>query len=439
MLTQLSRRAECLIKASEHVLLFTSPRSEPKGLLISASTHIGAAARKGIMAPIVAARIFLAILVCLSVISVPVKASSSWDRKSVSAKQGDDVTITCTVTGLGPFDPVRVVKENGGTKIVVTENDNAKKPFSALTSRYVIHSTLTPNGDTYDGILTINYKAPVQSVDIVALKSSGEVTVAGGGYVVMREGDNMGVACVATADGSEKSPSLRLLMDGEDVTSRFEVTNLTDTEEGDGETTLGVWSSVARAEYRSTMPEASFNEKNFTCIASMPKFDSMVASAIMDIEFAPIITCPKYEHYGQTGESITVTCQVKANPGSTISWSFGDDKSRAETLKDDVDAGTTLTEKALSEDTVEISLVIYILEAKYFTSYYINAENDIDIADIRLELKEGAPKEEIDPGYSHGGQEPAEPQEVLGEKNSAPTCNPAYLLSLITGLLSLWL
>lgn len=53
----------------------------------------------------------------------------------------------------------------------------------------------------------------------------------------------------------------------------------------------------------------------------------------------------------------------------------------------------------LNGDSVEVSLVIDVLGEKHFTYYYLSADNDIDIANVRLHLKEGAP--EKDPEYTH--------------------------------------
>ena len=62
------------------------------------------------------------------------------------------------MTKLGPFDPVRVIKKNGDSKVTITENGNPKKPFSELTSRYVISYKVAEAGDSFEGVVTISYK-----------------------------------------------------------------------------------------------------------------------------------------------------------------------------------------------------------------------------------------------------------------------------------------
>ena len=43
----------------------------------------------------------------------------------------------------------------------------------------------------------------------------------------------------------------------------------------------------------------------------------------MFVTDAPIVTCPKYEYYGQEGDSLEITCHVTANPSSNIVWYSG--------------------------------------------------------------------------------------------------------------------
>ena len=41
---------------------------------------------------------------------------------------------------------------------------------------------------------------------------------------------------------------------------------------------------------------------------------------------APIVTCDKSEMYARIGESVKIMCEVRANPGSTIEWHYGENK-----------------------------------------------------------------------------------------------------------------
>lgn len=125
---------------------------------------------------------------------------------------------------------------------------------------------------------------PVKSLAIKSISPSDtEEAVSEGGIVKLKEGDNMGVVCVADTDGSAQGPALAIYMDGQDKTSSFTVSNTSDTTELT-EDHLGVSTSQKRAEYRTTMPEADFNERNMTCVATKDGFPDVVASVLMSVE-----------------------------------------------------------------------------------------------------------------------------------------------------------
>ena len=45
---------------------------------------------------------------------------------------------------------------------------------------------------------------------------------------------------------------------------------------------------------------------------------------IIFLSFAdsPVLTCDKQEYFTQHGQSISFTCDLKANPGASVSWKF---------------------------------------------------------------------------------------------------------------------
>ena len=68
----------------------------------------------------------------------------------------------------------------------------------------------------------------------------------------------------------------------------------------------------------------------------------------------------------------------------------------------------------LNADKAEVTLTIDVLDDQHFTSYYLSAENDIDVADVKMVLKRGSKDTEpepepvgpgeANPGYSHSNQ-----------------------------------
>ena len=57
-------------------------------------------------------------------------------------------------------------------------------------------------------------------------------------------------------------------------------------------------------------------------------------------------------------------------------------------------------------DRVEVSLTIDVLREKHFTSYYLSAENDISLAEVKMELKKGSAESNPNSGYSQVNQNP---------------------------------
>lgn len=124
--------------------------------------------------------------------------------------------------------------------------------------------------------------APVESVSLFSVQETTEFPVSSGGNIKLGEGEDMGVLCVAKADGSMVPPTLRLYIDSEDITSRFEFSN-SSIEDNPGQS-LALFSSEARAKYQSSMPDIDFNQRNLTCVATMESFPPVSASANLDID-----------------------------------------------------------------------------------------------------------------------------------------------------------
>ena len=78
----------------------------------------------------------------------------TWDHTALTANQGDRLNASCTVSGLGGLDVVRVeLRTSQGVRLTVADSLDVKQPFSKLSRYSVVYSFR-------DGIgrMTIFYK-----------------------------------------------------------------------------------------------------------------------------------------------------------------------------------------------------------------------------------------------------------------------------------------
>lgn len=97
-------------------------------------------------------------LLFLSFCLIGISISSStelpvWDQPYVEVQQGDHLSISCKVFGLGNIDVVRIVHIINNLKVTVTDNSNVKLPFRNLP-QYKIHYELDENV----GIVHLHYR-----------------------------------------------------------------------------------------------------------------------------------------------------------------------------------------------------------------------------------------------------------------------------------------
>ena len=67
-------------------------------------------------------------------------AKTSWDTAKLEVVQGDNVTITCSATDVGPMDVLRVFHQEclfHDVKSTIADNDHLKPEF-ARTNRYTV-------------------------------------------------------------------------------------------------------------------------------------------------------------------------------------------------------------------------------------------------------------------------------------------------------------
>lgn len=83
------------------------------------------------------------------------RPSVYWDQKSQDVRQGDNVTMTCTVTGVMPLDVVRLTHDvtadnytsssssmSATSSSLVADNDVVKEAFSALGRYRVLYHVI---------------------------------------------------------------------------------------------------------------------------------------------------------------------------------------------------------------------------------------------------------------------------------------------------------
>jgi len=97
-----------------------------------------------------------------------------------------------------------------------------------------------------------------------------------------------GVACVAAVNGSLTPPEVRLMIDSRDVTGQFIITEQsridaeTETESnngGGGSGRLGFYYGEKRMTYATLLPDATWNGRTLTCVASQEGFPDTIAAA----------------------------------------------------------------------------------------------------------------------------------------------------------------
>lgn len=96
--------------------------------------------------------IFMAISVIAA--NFDLHRSANWDySRNVIIKQGHNLTVTCSIAGLGFFDVLRVTHTQGTITRTLSDSNNVKVPYSRIP-RYVVHYSY--NKDT-SSIVSISY------------------------------------------------------------------------------------------------------------------------------------------------------------------------------------------------------------------------------------------------------------------------------------------
>ena len=102
--------------------------------------------------------------------------------------------------------------------------------------------------------------------------------VATGARVLLRQGEERGVACAASASDSHIAPQLSTFINGVDASHHFTSLNYSQTQQG-------VVSMVSKSSFVTMSPKPEYHLQNVTCVASMPNFPVESTYAMFNIEW----------------------------------------------------------------------------------------------------------------------------------------------------------
>ncbi|KAI0215026.1 hypothetical protein LSAT2_032958 [Lamellibrachia satsuma] len=222
-------------------------------------------------------------------------ATPSWNHDVIEAKQGTDVDISCTVSGLNALGVVRIFKSNKDKRYPISDNDQPKTPF-VETGRY-----------------TANYEYDSTSkVGVVRLQLNGARVEDSGRIGCRRLGDsndqNIGYVQLKIL-----APVLELYIEHVEPDDSRRKMHSSDTIDLIDHETHGV---VCRA---------------IADTATM-KMQITVDGVDRTDMFVPVV---EEEVVGSGGLSTVRKEMNLANPGSSLLWQYGDSKEKIENYQQD--------------------------------------------------------------------------------------------------------
>lgn len=140
--------------------------------------------------------------------------------------------------------------------------------------------------------------------------------------------------------------------------------------------------------YSSMNPLREFNGLTMTCTAVQQDFNNVSASALLRIEYSPVIMCDKYEHHSKLGGSVDFVCEIDANPMSHfVTWVM-DSLHQSKPIRLDLVNMSSLqmSETVLDDHRKQVKLTIGKVEQMHFTSYHLSATNEVSTAEVTLIL-----------------------------------------------------
>jgi hypothetical protein len=343
----------------------------------------------------------LSLLIAARVVSSSLVTNAFWDRQQVELSQGSDVTMTCTVVGVSQYDEIRVVHSHGAKTLLVSDNDRLSSTFSQLgrytvehrysadnmTASVSVHINGADGGDSgimacqkheddeYIAYVDIVVYTPVDKLYITSVSATGEqLQVANGNDINLQQFESYGIGCVAVHNGSKFEPRLVVSLDDIDVTDTFNSSSRSEVlSDASGLTLYHVQVDLFLVD---SQPDPQLNGKLLKCVAKQQKFDDVEVTAYIVVQYEPVLSCPEHDLSVNLGANVTVTCSVKANPGSRIMWSVDND-SGGDTYDVNSDASVRFFDRAVSADETQVSIQFVNIAQRHSQTYLLRADNVI--------------------------------------------------------------
>jgi len=265
----------------------------------------------------------------------------------------------------------------------------------------------------------IQVHVPVNEVYIIKRKRDG-TEKRHNGSITLREGTDTGVACMAVVNGSTTPPTVRAFIGDEDETAFFETHPRSHIiNPGDG---LGVYSAETKVAYYTSSPNPEYNGLVLRCEGRVQSSETKEASVNINVEYKPRITCRKYQHYGSSGGTIDMECDVRSNPMANMSWAW----SEVSLSSPGDDGHVSSKEVTLGPFDKRVTLRIsHINDTEHFTDFTLTAVNPIGTHEVTIELHR-----------SSGSNPNPKPNTdtVVGNENVAASCRLASVLLLCVTL-----
>lgn len=387
-------------------------------------------------------------------------------------RQGETVTLVCTVRNVGPIDVIQMVKTVAGREEEVSTN-NVLKPQFTETGRYSIEQKTEENSITVTmeikdiqgadaGRLTCRHKdgmtgtendaiemlkviVPPKSVELLRVAEDGSLHRTETGEVVQMElNKDGGIVCSVTVEGVVTAPTVDITLGDDNIRDRFTMREETTDVNNGG---LLDREYDVQYEHRTSAHNVDDNGKRLTCTATMDQFEPVSTYIDVEILYAPQADCQIDTYAKLEDAEVVVSCAVKMYPApdmTTLTWGQDPDVVTLQPGEADDDMRRSF-DVVQSKDTYEFKFVIKDVAEGDFIEYNLETSNSIGSGQWTLELKEEfVPTEPpilettkaptIEEGDSEGQQGEEPPKPVSGAVVAHVTSSLLALGVLLTAL-----
>lgn len=382
-------------------------------------------------------------------------SSARWnyeeEEEAILVRQGQDLSVTCTVTGFTFLDVVRIDHRQGSDDTTTTsstrtisDNSGIKLPYSDLARYSVTFQRRADDGrhGTETAVVTLNYRGiqpedsgllscynlrsgknqkdvnilnitvlvgvvEIYAISIKASSNSNDSSVSvsaddgsmtrvtrNDDTVVLEENKSLGVGCVAVVNGSGVYPVTQVTIDDRNVTGLFPHLfghrKFEKTDSG-----LYQFWTETRSALITDKPDPDFDGKVLKCFAStaVGDFGRVSASALLVVRYVPIVSCNDVddddEVKARVGDDVTIACSVRSNPRSKISWEFSETDEDEDRL---TDSDNIRFSEILPEDArkpSQVSMTVRHVKELQFRGYALTAVNAIGTTNVTFSLVRG--------------------------------------------------